>query len=230
MKIAGLKKLSLLDYPSKLASTIFFQGCNFRCEYCYNKTLIPSQGESYITEDEVLEYLQERKKVLDAVCLCGGEPILQDIEPFVRKIKAMGYLVKLDTNGSNPYALADLIDENLVDYVAMDIKTSEAFYSVVTNTEMETSVITKSMQILINSDIDYEFRTTVFNLIDPLDILDIEDWLKELSPNKKIKRYCLQQYRDMGDMRFSHVSYDGLKQYAECLKRVCNEVIIKGEE
>lgn len=229
MNIAGLKKLSLLDYPSKLACTIFFQGCNFRCDYCYNKSLIPEQGESYVTEDEVLEYLQKRKGLIDAVCLCGGEPTMQDIEPFVRKIKELGYLVKLDTNGSNPYMLEQLIDEHLIDYVAMDIKGSEILYPRITEVDIDISVITKSMQIIINSDIDYEFRTTVFNYIFPNDVLDIEYWLKTLSPDKKIKRYCLQQYKDTGDSLFSPVSDEKLSRYAAILNRVCEEVIIKGE-
>jgi pyruvate formate lyase activating enzyme len=228
MNIAGLQKVSLLDYSGKVACTIFFQGCNFNCGYCYNKTLILSQGESHITEDEVLEYLQERKKLLDAVCLCGGEPTLQDIKPFVRKLKDMGYLVKLDTNGSNPYLLSELIDENLLDYVAMDIKTSELNYNEVIGTEIEIATLTKSMQIIINSGIDYEFRTTVFNGISIDDIFGIAEWLRELSPDKKVKRYSLQQYKNTGNMMFSPVSEDTLNDYASVLKKVCEEVIIKG--
>lgn len=229
MNIAGLQKVSLLDYPEKIASTIFFQGCNFNCEYCYNKSLISPQRSICLSEEYVLDFLRRRKKLLDAVCLCGGEPTSQDIKPFVRKIKELGYLVKLDTNGSNPYMLSDLIEENLIDYVAMDIKSSESMYSRIIGVDFDISVITKSMQIIINSGIDYEFRTTVFDGLGLDDIFDIAGWLKELSPDKKVKRYSLQRARDTGDIMFSPMSDDTLNDYAAVLKQVCEEVRIKGD-
>ena len=123
MKIKGLQKQTLLDYPDKLACTIFIFGCNFRCGFCHNPELIVEDGREEIKEDYILDFLKERKGFIDAVCITGGEPTLNnDLPNFIRKVKELGFLVKLDTNGSNPEMLKQLIDDNLLDYIAMDIK------------------------------------------------------------------------------------------------------------
>ena len=131
MKIAGIQKLSMVDYPGKMACTIFFTGCNFRCPYCHNSSLvIPDQDQPYMSEEEVLNFLKKRQGLLDGVCITGGEPLLQgkDLIPFIRQIKELGYSVKLDTNGTFPELLKELCEEGLVDYVAMDIKNSKTGY------------------------------------------------------------------------------------------------------
>ena len=131
MKIAGIQKLSMVDYPGKMACTIFFIGCNFRCPYCHNSSLvIPEQDQSYMSEEEVLKFLKKRQGLLDGVCITGGEPLLQgrNLLPFIRQIRELGYSVKLDTNGTFPELLRELCEEGLVDYVAMDIKHSRTSY------------------------------------------------------------------------------------------------------
>ena len=132
MRIQGLQKLTLLDYPEKVACTVFFAGCNFRCPFCHNASLvvdIPSVGE--ITEEEFFAFLKKRQGILDGVCITGGEPLLQpDVENFIRKIKELGYAVKLDTNGSFPDKLKSLVEKDLVDYVAMDIKNCPDTYAI----------------------------------------------------------------------------------------------------
>ena len=164
MTISGMEKLTLLDYPANTACLIFTQGCNFRCPFCHNKNLLmDTNGDGIIDENEVLDYLKKRKGLVDGICISGGEPLLQrDIESFIKKIKEIGVKVKLDTNGSNPQKIKKLIDMGLIDYVAMDIKNDFSNYdktSGVDNINIEN--IKKSIDILENSNIEYEFRTTV---------------------------------------------------------------------
>ena len=164
MTISGMEKLTLLDYPANTACLIFTQGCNFRCPFCHNKNLLmDTNGDGIIDENEVLNYLKKRKGLVDGICISGGEPLLQrDIESFIKKIKEIGVKVKLDTNGSNPQKLKKLIDMGLIDYVAMDIKNDFSNYdktSGVDNINIEN--IKKSIDILENSNIEYEFRTTI---------------------------------------------------------------------
>ena len=130
MIIGGFQKTTLLDYPEKVACIIFTQGCNFNCSFCHNSSLIDVNKEGNITEAEIFEYLEKRKNILEAVCITGGEPLLQkDIKDFIKKVKDLGYLVKVDTNGSNPNLIRELLEENLLDYVAMDIKNSFEKYN-----------------------------------------------------------------------------------------------------
>lgn len=163
MKIAGLVKTSLIDYPGEVAAVVFTQGCNFRCGFCHNPDLLPIQSNKLkmILEDEFFEYLSERKGKLDGVVITGGEPTIQkDLIDFIKKIRALGFLVKLDTNGSNPDILKALLDENLLDYVAMDIKGPLEKYEKICGF-LNTKFIHRSIEILLNSSIKYEFRTTV---------------------------------------------------------------------
>lgn len=164
MQIHGLQKTTLLDYPGKVAATIFFGSCNFRCPFCHNMNLVKHpESEPCLSTQEVLFFLQQRKGILDGVCITGGEPTLQkDLIPFIYQIKELGYLVKLDTNGSNPNVLKTLADNQLIDYVAMDIKSSKTTYAAVCGLpELTFSPIKESISFLLQGSISYEFRTTV---------------------------------------------------------------------
>lgn len=194
MVISGLQKLTLLDYPGKTACLIFTQGCNFRCPFCHNRDLLGCSDTNcpIIEEASIFEYLEKRKGLLDGVCITGGEPLLQkDIKKFIQKIKNMGYQVKLDTNGSNPVKLKELISEHLVDYVAMDIKNDFTHYDETSGTNPNIESIKKSIDIIDNSDIDHEFRTTIVKELHT--IKELERICKYIKPKTK---YYLQNYRD----------------------------------
>jgi len=188
MKIGGLQKLTLIDYPGKLAATVFLFGCNFRCPWCYSSELVlPEKKQPEISEKEVIDFLKERQDLIEGVVICGGEPTInKDLEKFIKKIKKLGFLVKLDTNGSNPKALKELI--KIVDYVAMDVKLPKDKYLKVLGIKPDN--IDKSIKILKESKIDYEFRTTVVpDILDKKDILKIAKWISGA------KKYYLQNFR-----------------------------------
>ena len=160
MKISGLQKVSLVDYDGQIATTIFTSGCNFACPFCHNSGLVKGT-EPEIPTSEILEYLNKRKNVLTAVCISGGEPTLhRDLPDFIAKIKELGYLVKLDTNGTNLDMLKFLVENELIDYVAMDIKNSLDNYSKTIGIDNKTN-IKDTIDYLMNCGIDYEFRTTI---------------------------------------------------------------------
>ena len=191
MNIAGVQKVTLLDYPGKVACEIFTQGCNFECPFCQNSVLIPITNTGEFSEEEIFEYLVLRKKILDGVVITGGEPTVQkDLKGFIKKIKDLGLLVKLDTNGGNPKVLQELIDEKLVDYVAMDIKNIFNKYNITAGKKINLDNIKKSIEILKASKIDYEFRTTIIKEMHSLD--DIISICK-LVGNAK---YYLQNFED----------------------------------
>ena len=197
MRIGGLQKLTLLDYPGKVACTVFLSGCNLRCPYCHNPGLVlPEQSEgSEIPEAEVLSFLERRKGKLDGVCITGGEPTLQkDLPELTEKIRALGYQVKLDTNGTNPSMVKQLYQDHLIDYVAMDLKASRQNYPVVSGCPaISLEKLQETMEFLMNSGIDYEFRTTVVKgLHTKHDFEDIACWIPGA------KRYFLQSYQDSG--------------------------------
>ncbi|MCR5731775.1 MAG: anaerobic ribonucleoside-triphosphate reductase activating protein [Sphaerochaetaceae bacterium] len=188
MNFSGFQKSDLLNFPGKVASTVFTYGCNFRCPYCHNYGfVVGGQQESY-PEVLILNYLEKRKDMLEAVAISGGEPTLYDKElpPFMRKVKEMGLLVKMDTNGSRPEVLKAMLDEKLLDYVAMDIKTSLDKYSMFGYSEVEN--IEKSIEILKNSGIDFEFRTTC-----PKSIVS-EDDLVEINKLVGSSKWYLQMF------------------------------------
>ena len=199
MQIGGLQKLTLIDFPGKLACTVFCLGCNFRCPFCYNPELVlpkKIKNQPRILERLFFNFLKERKGLLEGVTIGGGEPtIYKDLPDFIKKIKKLDYLVKLDTNGSNPRMLKDLIDQKLVDYVAMDIKApKERYYEVVDRPKKENAKLVKdvekSIKILKENQVDHEFRTTLAPvLLNKKDILKIVKWIFPA------KRYFLQNFQ-----------------------------------
>ncbi len=198
MLIYGLQKLSLLDYPEKLAATVFTGGCNLRCPFCHNASLVMRFSQCQrISEDEVLSFLEKRKGLLDGVCISGGEPLLQEyLEDFIIKIREKGFLVKLDTNGTFPDMLDSLIKRSLVDYVAMDIKNSfEKYPMTVGISDFDPKPIFESAEILMRASIPYEFRTTLVRAYHTDD--DIEKIGRAI---KGAKNYFLQNFEDSGDL------------------------------
>jgi len=194
MEIGGLQKLTLIDYPGKLACTVFLIGCNFHCPWCYSKELVLPEEikkQPRISEKEFFDFLKERKGLLEGATICGGEPTInKELPDFIKKIKELGYLVKLDTNGSNPKMLKKLIDDNLLDYVAMDIKLPKEKYSQIFGKKVKIKDIEESIKILKQGKIDYEFRTTVVpTILKKEDILEMARWI---GPAKK---YYLQNFR-----------------------------------
>ena len=197
MILNGFRKMTLLDFPGRVACTVFAGGCNFRCPFCHNAGLVVGENMESIGEEEILSYLSKRKGLLDGVCITGGEPLLRpDIKDFIIKIKELGFAVKLDTNGSRPEILRDLVDSGLLDYVAMDVKSSLKNYGKVIGIEnYDTSDVEKSIAILLSGKVDYEFRTTVVNPLHTVE--DIEELCKVI---KGAKGYFLQNFVDSGDL------------------------------
>ena len=197
--ISGLQKMTLLDYPGKVACTIFTQGCNFRCPFCHNSDLLGQEGPETIEVETLLAFLKKRVGLLDAVCITGGEPTLQaGLEDLIVKIKELGYLVKLDTNGSRPEVLKSLVEKKLLDYVAMDIKNSPAKYGSTAGVpNMHLDKIEESIKYLLEGNVAYEFRTTVMDeLHEPEDFEAIGKWLRSLDPDRKAAAYFIQPYVD----------------------------------
>lgn len=242
MLIKGLQKLTLLDYPDRLACTVFVGGCNFRCPFCHNASLVLPElyGETIPTE-EFFAFLASRAGRLEGVCVSGGEPTMMvDLADFIRRIKSMGFLVKLDTNGSHPGALRQLIDENLLDYVAMDIKNSPEKYEQTAMpltrgevtpqvAERESGIIERikeSVDILKEGRVPYEFRTTVMReLHSPEDMAKIGQWLSGA------ERYFLQNYRPEGDLivgGFTSLTPEEMQELLSEAKRYIPTAAIRG--
>ncbi len=219
MIIKGFAKLTLLDYPGKVACTVFTGGCNFRCPFCHNASLATRAGEvDTIPEEEVFSLLRKRKGILDGVCVTGGEPLLygDELGEFISKIKALGYSVKLDTNGSFPDRLEALINSGLIDKVAMDIKNSPSKYGESAGVEsFDMTPILRSIEILKNSGIDYEFRTTVVAELHK--VSDFEEIGKMI---EGAKEYFLQSFVDSGDLIGEGMSAMSEGELKECLAAV----------
>ena len=194
MNIQGFQKLTLLDYPGRTACTVFTGGCNLRCPFCHNADLVRTPIAGPNLTDEVLTYLMRRQGILDGVCITGGEPLLQpDLVDFIRQIKELGYAVKLDTNGALPDRLAALLDTGLVDYVAMDVKSSPAGYAAAAGVDTDWTVFDRSIRILQESGVPHEFRTTaVGGVHTPEDFAAIGEWLSGASA------YYIQRFVDSG--------------------------------
>lgn len=199
MTIAGLQKMTLLDYPGKVACTVFLQGCNFRCPFCHNSGLLEASGPESISQEELLTFLRKRVGLLEGVCVTGGEPTLQkDLPELLTAIKDLGFLVKLDTNGSRPAVLKDLVSKKLVDYVAMDIKNCPERYAETAGvSRIDLAGIQESMVFLMEGSIPYEFRTTVARQLHRAeDLLSMGRWFQNLCPEQKVQKYFLQPYTD----------------------------------
>lgn len=229
MKIYGFQKTTLLDFPGHVAATIFTGGCNFRCPFCQNGGLVLElQDQEEISEEEILAYLEKRKGILEGVCITGGEPTLQgDLENFIRKCKEMGYLVKLDTNGYRPEVLEHLLNEHLLDYVAMDVKASPENYAKAAGCEIfDVRQIKKSVELLKSSEIPYEFRTTVVQGIHTIsEFEEIGKWLSGATA------YFLQAYRDDEGVicpGYETFSQEDMKKMAEIARKYIEKVGLRG--
>ena len=229
MKICGLNKTTLLDYPGKVAATIFLGGCNFRCPFCQNSSLVlHADREPELSQDEIFSFLEKRRGILEGVCIIGGEPSLNDnLEEFIRKIRSLGYAVKLDTNGSRPYILKDLVRKNLLDKIAMDIKACPENYGNVSGLLYpDLDSIRESVDFLMEGHVDYEFRTTVVReLHTEKDFRKIGQWIKGA------KAYYLQAYKDSKEVLqpgFSSYSLKELENFRNILLETIHLVEIRG--
>lgn len=189
MEISGFEKMTLTDYPGSVAAIVFTQGCNFKCPFCHNSDLICFKNGT-IDENEILDYLSKRRKMLDGVVITGGEPTMQnDLVSFLKKVKELGLKVKLDTNGAKPEVLKKIIELNLVDYIAMDIKSSNNNYLVVSGVNVDLDKISESVKLIKESGLDFEFRTTVVKNYHTLnDLLSICEFVG------KDSKYFLQNF------------------------------------
>lgn len=191
--IGGFQKLTLIDYPEKIACVIFLIGCNFRCPFCYSSELVlleKIKNQPKISERDIFDFLKEKKGLIEGVVISGGEPTIhKNLLNFCKKIKELGYPIKLDTNGSNPDLLKDLIEKKLIDYIAMDIKASKEKYEEYSGVKIDIKKIEKSIKLLKEEKINYEFRTTLAPGLNYSDSIKIVNWLK---PTKK---YFLQRFR-----------------------------------
>ena len=217
MLIGGLQKTSLLDYPGKVSAIIFTAGCNFRCPYCYNPELVTKiRKTKLISQKAIFDFLAKRRNVLDAIVITGGEPTLhQDLAEFISKIKKLGFLVKLDTNGTNPAMIKKIIKKNLIDYIAMDIKAPLRSYSKVVNSKVDTKKIKHSIKIIINCGLAYEFRSTLLPQLHTRD-----DLLKMSRLVKGAKKYYLQKFKPTGNL--NNQAFNNFKSFTdEQMKKLC---------
>ena len=222
IRFYGLQKLTLLDYPGNMAATVFTGGCNFRCPFCHNRSLVfLNENDSEIANEDIFDFLKSRNKILDGICITGGEPLLhKGITAFIKRVRDLGLKVKLDTNGSNFEALRRLIDEKLVDYVAMDIKNSPEKYAMTIGLEnYDLSEIEKSKNYLLENHVDYEFRTTIVKEFhEPEDLRKIGEWIRGA------KHYYLQNFEDHGTCIQAGLGEVDLHTL-ETMKRIAGEYV-----
>ena len=227
--ISGVQKLTLLDYPGHTACTVFFSGCNFRCPFCHNAILVERPNETIrIPEEEFFSFLYKRKGLLDGVAITGSEPTLnKDLPEFMAKIKELGYAVKLDSNGTNPEMLKRIIDEKLVDYIAMDIKNSKEKYPVTSGVdERFMPKVEESVELLMQGKVDFEFRTTIvkeFHTIE--DMVKISEWIKG------DEKYFLQAFKDSGDLinpDLQGIEYSEYEKYLQAVKPLLPNSALRG--
>lgn len=236
MDISGLQKLTLLDYPGRTACTVFLAGCNFRCPFCHNSEILTADVEPETNDEELLAFLKKRVGLLDGVAVTGGEPTQNPGLPeLLRKIRELGYPVKLDTNGSRPALLRKLAEEGLVNYVAMDVKNDPVRYARTAGLEkLDMGPIRESLQFLLTGDVDYELRTTVVaELHDADSFRGIGDFLRELSPEKKAKRFFLQPFVDRDSVMFAgfHApAKEAMEQYRQILSPFVEQCSVRGQD
>lgn len=235
MKIAGLQKMTLLDFPGKVACTVFLPGCNFFCPFCHNAELLDGEISPVMDDRELLAFLEKRRGILEAVCVSGGEPTLHPgLGELLRAIKDMGYHVKLDTNGYRPKILKQLAADGLLDYVAMDIKNSPSQYAVTSGVDaLDLTALEESIAFLMTGELDYEFRTTVVaQLHDAKSFREMGQWLLSLSGGKKIRRFFLQPFVDRDTVVYSGFSApapEELNHYILCMKPFAEMTEIRGQ-
>lgn len=228
MNISGLQKTTLLDYPGHVAATVFLGGCNFRCPFCHNGDLIDGSAGEALTEDEVLSFLKKRASVLEGVCITGGEPTLHaGLTDFIKKIRGLGLLVKLDTNGYRPDILKSLCDQGLVDYVAMDIKSGPTGYAKTAGmANLDLAKIEESIAYLLQGGVPFEFRTTVVReLHSGADFEEIGPWLSGCP------HYYLQSYKDSENVLlsgFSACTKEELLAFAAIVAPYVGHVSLRG--
>lgn len=231
--ICGLQKMTLLDFPGKIACTVFLGGCNFRCPFCHNSELFMGKPEKLMEDEDFFKFLSTRKGLLDGVCVSGGEPTLyKELPNFLEKIKEMGFLVKLDTNGYRPEVLKALVERKLVDYVAMDVKNSPAMYAQTVGLETTNlSAIEESLRFLIDGSVDYELRTTLVKPFhDCASIQDMGVWLEGLVPGKRPKKLFLQSFVDRDTVLFAGLTApekDTTEAFAKILEPFADQVTIR---
>lgn len=229
MKICGLQKTTLLDFPGRVAATIFTGGCNFRCPFCHNSGLLGTDAEEYDSADAILEFLNKRKKILEGVCITGGEPTLQpDLEEFISRIRDLGLAVKLDTNGYKPLILKDLCRKGLLDCVAMDIKAGRDHYGDVSGVPgLSIECIDESIKFLLEGSIPYEFRTTVVRgLHSSDDFRQIGPWIQGCP------EYYLQCFSQSGQVLvpdlYSDFTKDEMLAFADLVRPYVGKVCVRG--
>ena len=230
IEIRGMQKTSLIDYPGKVCAVVFLPDCTFRCPYCHNPELINEPGKlPRISEQEFFGLLKARSKWLDAVTVTGGEPCLHaGLPKFIKRIKESGFLVKLDTNGSNPRMLRNLLEQKLLDYIAMDVKGPVDKYAEISNHPVDIRKIEQSIDIISNSGVEYEFRTTVLpRLLSEQDMIKIGKWLAGA------KRFAIQQFRPMKTLDPSYkneqqYSRQELERFKKLLGTYFDEVEVRG--
>jgi pyruvate formate lyase activating enzyme len=231
--ICGLQKMTLLDFPGKIACTVFLGGCNFRCPFCHNSELFMGKPEKLMEDEEFFKFLKSRKGLLDGVCVSGGEPTLyKNLPEFLAKIKEQGFLVKLDTNGSRPALVKELVEKNLVDYIAMDVKNSPAMYAQTVGLEsMDLAPIEESLRFLIGGTVPYELRTTLVSQLHTEEsIQDMGAWLGGLVTGMKPKQLFLQSFVDRDTVLFAGLSApetDTTAKFAKILEPFCQRVTVR---
>lgn len=229
MNIGGFHKFSLIDYPGKICAIVFTQGCNFRCSYCHNPELVnPKFFLEPIPKKKIFSFLEKRKGKLDAVEITGGEPTLQpDLIDFLKQIKKMDYLLKIDSNGSNPEVIKRAIELKLVDYIAMDVKAPLERYQEITNSNVDTNKIKRTIELIMNSEVDYEFRTTIVK-----SQLDKDDVLKIAKMINGANLYVLQKFvpsKTLNPNFLDKTTYSNkeLEHLKKILKSYVNEYLIR---
>ena len=226
MRIYGLQKLSLVDYPGKTAAVLFTGGCNFRCPFCHNYGLVMNPGQP-LDDSEVFSYLKKRQGLLDAVVITGGEPLLHaDIADTIKKVRELGYPVKLDTNGTFPNRLAELLSQGLIDYVAMDIKNCQEKYYLTAGCEVDLDAIDKSIMLLKSTETAFEFRTTVVSQLH-----EYEDFVKIGRWIEGEESYYLQRFKDSENVPFGNLTApdeETMKEYLRAVQKFVPNAAIRG--
>lgn len=234
MNIAGLQKMTLLDFPGRVACTVFLDGCNYRCPFCHNAELLGTNTEALMSEEEFLSFLKKRVGLLDGVCISGGEPTCSaGLKELMAAIKAMGYAIKLDTNGSRPAVLKELVEAGLVDYVAMDIKNGPSHYAATCGLpKVDLAAIEESAACLMSSSVESEFRTTVvLPLHDENTITEMGAWLHNTAGGNPVKKLFLQPFVDRDTVVYSGLQTPNpaqMARFVELLKPFVFEVSVRG--